>query len=464
MYKLWVIAHREYVAMVGTKAFVFTLVMMPILMFGSLVALPLIQRVTGGKTHTIVVSDGTGELFTFISQAAQARNQAIREGRTESKSIGSAASPRSDKSGFMMESDVWEFIAGPDELTDADRLRFGDQIRDGKIHALVEFPPKLLAAPNLDSEGPANNANPDSAVAKYYSQDALISQVRGWLSAIVSRKLRERRIQQFGLESVDPRIIAMLDSKIELSPNTPMRPSDAAKPTGQSTVDTLVNLFLPFGVMMLMFMVIFMAAQPMLESAMEEKNLRISEVLLGSVSPTQLMGGKLLGNVAGSLVIFVLYGAGGLFLLNMQGLSDRIPYSIVPWFLLFQLLGVLFFSSIFLTVGASVNELKEAQTLLLPVWMVLMAPMMVWFIAVRDPNGIVATTLSFFPPSCPLMMVLRLASGTNVPFWQPWAGAAVMIASTVSMVWISGRIYRTGLLRNEGVRSIAQLVRRSLAK
>ena len=78
MYKLWVIAHREYVAMVGTKAFVFTLVMMPILMFGSLIAMPVIHRVSGGKVYKIVVADGTGQLLEFIKTAAKQRNEATQ--------------------------------------------------------------------------------------------------------------------------------------------------------------------------------------------------------------------------------------------------------------------------------------------------------------------------------------------------------------------------------------------------
>ena len=291
-----------------------------------------------------------------------------------------------------------------------------------------------------------------------------MSGARSWLGALISQKLREVRMEQFGLDKIDPKIFAQIDARVELSPSMPIKVADVGKSDENSVMDSLVNMFLPFGVMMLMFMVILMAAQPMLESAMEEKSLRISEVLLGSVTPSQLMGGKLLGNVAGSLVIFVLYGAGGFFFLNYQGLAGKLPLSVLPWFLLFQLLGVLFFSSIFLTVGASVNELKEAQTLLLPVWLVLMAPMMVWFIAVREPNGIVATTLSFFPPSCPMMMVLRLASGTTVPFWQPPLAAIIMIATTYGMVRLAGRIYRAGLLRNEGVRSISQLLKRTFAR
>ncbi len=468
MFKLWVIAHREYVAMVGTKAFLFTLVMMPILMFGSLLAMPLLNRVSGGKTQKIVVSDGTNQLFADLEKAANQRNETIRSKTSEPPKPNSSKKTKEESGHSFMEqnADIWELVAGPTELSDEERLKFSDQIRNGDIYALVEIPPSFLnptTSPTTE-ESQASETAISTPSAKFYSQDALMSGARGWLSSILSQRLRDARMQHYGIDKIDPKIFAQIDARVELLPCMPIKVSDAGKTDDHSVMDSLVNMFLPFGVMMLMFMVILMAAQPMLESAMEEKSLRISEVLLGSVTPSQLMGGKLLGNVAGSLVIFVLYGAGGLFFLNYQGLADKIPLSVLPWFLLFQLLGVLFFSSIFLTVGASVNELKEAQTLLLPVWLVLMAPMMVWFIAVREPNGIVATSLSFFPPSCPMMMVLRLASGTTVPFWQPPLAAIVMIASTYGIVTLAGKIYRAGLLRNEGVRSVGQLLKRTFLK
>jgi ABC-2 type transport system permease protein len=443
MYKLFVIAHREYVAMVGTKAFLFTL-----------------------------VADGTAQLFETIEQAATQRNEALK--MLSKKDIDRADkkfSGRDSKDSFMnQQADIWLFTEAPNELTEEQRLEYSRQIRNGELYALVEIPKslwddptKLGVAEAVESTGLESTGDTPTVVPKFYSQDALISGTRSWLGFVISQKMRELRIRQFGLTSIAPEVFSQIDAKVELTPNVPIQASDVGKSKDQSPMDSLIAMFLPFGVMMLMFMVILMAAQPMLESAMEEKSLRISEVLLGSVTPSQLMGGKLIGNVAGSLVILVLYGSGGLFLLNSQGLSDKIPASVLPWFLLFQLLGVLFFSSIFLTVGASVNELKEAQTMLLPVWMVLMAPMMVWFVAVRDPNGVVSTTLSFFPPSCPMMMVLRLASGTTVPFWQPPLAAIIMLVSTFLIVRTAGRIYRAGLLRNEGARSITQLLRRSLA-
>jgi ABC-2 type transport system permease protein len=468
MHKLWVIAHREYVAMVGTKAFVFTLVMMPILMFGSLLIMPLVNQVSSGKNRKIVIADATGALFQAIARSASLRNEAIEKlAATEpDESIG-GPSTSANRGGFMGQaSDTWEFSETQAPLTEQQRLELSQRLRSGELYAFVELPDGLLDLPKEPAKSEANEQGEAPlavSIPKFYSQDALINEVRGWLGGVINQEARLTRLKQAGLDNLDPTVFAKIDAKIELAPSLPMQASDKGKSGNTSAMDSLIAMFLPFGVMMLMFMVILMAAQPMLESAMEEKNLRISELLLGSVTPAQLMGGKLLGNVAGSLIIFVLYGSGGLFLLNSQSLTDKLPVSVLPWFLLFQLLGVLFFSSIFLTVGASVNELKEAQSLLLPVWMVLMMPMMVWFIAIRDPNGPVATTLSFFPPSCPMMMVLRLASGTTVPYWQPPLAALIMVVSTYLIVRTAGHIYRAGLLRNEGVRSITQLFRRSFS-
>ncbi|MCF7960711.1 MAG: ABC transporter permease, partial [Pirellula sp.] len=366
MYKLFVIAHREYVAMVGTKAFLFTLVMMPILMFGSIIAMPLINSVSGSKTLKIVVADGTAQLFETIEQAATQRNEALK--MLSKKDIDRADkkfSGRDSKDSFMnQQADIWLFTEAPNELTEEQRLEYSRQIRNGELYALVEIPKSLwddptklgvaeavestglestglestglesagLESTGLESTGLESTGDTPTVVPKFYSQDALISGTRSWLGFVISQKMRELRIRQFGLTSIAPEVFSQIDAKVELTPNVPIQASDIGKSKDQSPMDSLIAMFLPFGVMMLMFMVILMAAQPMLESAMEEKSLRISEVLLGSVTPSQLMGGKLIGNVAGSLVIFVLYGSGGLFLLNSQGLSDKIPASVLPWF------------------------------------------------------------------------------------------------------------------------------------
>ncbi|MFM8324680.1 MAG: ABC transporter permease, partial [Pirellulaceae bacterium] len=208
---------------------------------------------------------------------------------------------------------------------------------------------------------------------------------------------------------------------------------------------------------LMMFMVIFLAAQPMLESAMEEKTLRISEVLLGSVTPTQLLLGKLLGNVAASLLVFAFYATGIAVLLTVMGKTDLLPMRVLPWFIVFQILGVLFFSSIFVAIGASVKELKEAQAMLMPVWIVLLIPMMVWIVVLRDPAGALGVGLSLFPPSAPMINVLRLGSDVQIPIWQPLLGMVFLLLSTLAVIWMAGRIYRASLLRSDSVKSLAQL-------
>jgi ABC-2 type transport system permease protein len=215
--------------------------------------------------------------------------------------------------------------------------------------------------------------------------------------------------------------------------------------------------------MMLMFMVIMMTAQPALETVLEEKSNRIAEVLLGSASPFQLMAGKLLGTVAGSVCILSVYLLGGLGVAWYKDWFEFVPWGLVPWFVAYQILAVLFFNSIFLAIGASVNQLKEAQSLLLPVWLLMALPMFVWFNLVREPNGKLATWLSFFPPSTPLVMTLRLGSQTAVPVWQPIAGFAVMLLATLVGVYLAGRIFRVGILWQGAAPKLRDLARWALS-
>jgi ABC-2 type transport system permease protein len=225
----------------------------------------------------------------------------------------------------------------------------------------------------------------------------------------------------------------------------------------------MAAVFTPFAFMLLMFMVIMLSAQPLLESVLEEKSGRIAEVLLGSVSPFQLMLGKLLGNVAGSLSAVAIYAAGGYALAVYKGWTDFVPWSLVPWFLAFQILAVLLFGSLFLAIGASVTHAKEAQAMLLPVWLLMCVPMMVWLQVVREPNGSLATWLTFFPPSTALVMVLRLASEQATPLWQAWAGLGLLVVTAALVTYLAGRVFRVGILWQGKTPKLRELARWALA-
>ena len=167
---------------------------------------------------------------------------------------------------------------------------------------------------------------------------------------------------------------------------------------------------------------------------------------MGSANARQLMFGKLIGNVCGSLTVFALYAGGALIVAARQGYLEVIPLHVLPYFAIYQILAVLLFSSVFMAIGASVSQLREAQSLLLPVWMVMMFPLMVWIMVVKDPNGSLATTFSFFPPSTPLMMTLRLATGAVIPVWQIVVSMILLIVCTFIGVTAASRIYRVAIL------------------
>ena len=86
-------------------------------------------------------------------------------------------------------------------------------------------------------------------------------------------------------------------------------------------------------------------------------------------------------------------------------------------------------------------------TLLLPVWMVVLLPMFVWFNIVREPNSALATAISMFPPSTPMVMTLRMATGATIPLWQSLLSLVMTVCGTWLGVLAAARIYRQGILR-----------------
>ena len=130
-----------------------------------------------------------------------------------------------------------------------------------------------------------------------------------------------------------------------------------------------------------------------------------------------------------------------------QGYGSHIPLQLIPWFVVYQILAVLLYSSVFMGIAASVTQLREAQTLLLPVWMVVLLPMFVWFNIVREPNSALATAISMFPPSTPMVMTLRMATGATIPLWQSLLSLVMTVCGTWLGVLAAARIYRQGILR-----------------
>src|SRR5205823_2996904 len=122
-------------------------------------------------------------------------------------------------------------------------------------------------------------------------------------------------------------------------------------------------------------------------------------------------------------------------------------------------LAVFMYGSLLMAVGAAAGDLKETQTLQMPIMIVMTLPMLLLGAVVRDPGGTIAVFGSFFPFSTPMLMMARIAAPAGVPWWQPPVGAVLVLATSLACVWAAGRVFRVGLLlQGKGVR-IADLAR-----
>lgn len=447
MSKIFTIAIREYWAMVATKAFLISIIMMPILMFGGIFAMKWLSNVGGVKERKILVYDGTGQLFGPLKMIATELNRELEKAAEEQAS-------ESDNSGFKDREEYLLEQLDASELTDQKRAEISDQIREGEYYAFLEIPDDVIELP---SPGEQAEALKEGKLAGqeilFRSQNSALSTARIWIERSLTDIVTALRLSKL---QIDPEVVKHASQKVNVLGKGLVELDADGNVIQDKQKSELATIFMPFGVMMLMFMVIFLAAQPALESVLEEKNQKIAEVLLGSANPFQLMIGKLLGVVGGSLTVFSVYIVGIVYFASSQDYD--VPFEILPWFIVFQILGVFFFAAMFMAVGASVNQLKEAQSMLLPIWMLMMSPMMVWFIIIRDPNGAIATGMSLFPPATPTTLMLRMATGETVPLWQPFVGLVLMIISTLIVVHIASRIFRIGILWQGKTPSIQEML------
>ncbi|MCE2542547.1 MAG: ABC transporter permease [Acidobacteria bacterium] len=224
------------------------------------------------------------------------------------------------------------------------------------------------------------------------------------------------------------------------------QPSTTVGPDAERRTVTGFNQFLPLAFMVLMFMGILSGGQTMLVSTVEEKSSRVVEVLLSAVSPMELMAGKLLGGVAVSLLTIGLYLAIGLALLVSFSLFGLLDPWLIPYFVIFFLIGFFVIGSLMLAAGAAVNDMREAGQLQAPLMMVVMTPVFFWPAISRSPDSTLAVFLSYLPPVNSFAMLIRMTSTQPPPWWEVWLSIAVGLASVAGAIWIAAKVFRVGLL------------------
>jgi ABC-type Na+ efflux pump permease subunit len=184
----------------------------------------------------------------------------------------------------------------------------------------------------------------------------------------------------------------------------------------------------------------------MLTSTVEEKSNRVIEVLLSSVSPFQLMAGKMIGLGAVSFTLFSVWMAGGFVLIRRNGWEELVDPTTLLYFLAFFVPGFLLYAAIMAALGSLCNDLKEAQNLMTPVMMILVLPLIIMFWVGQNPDHLIARVLSFLPTFTPFLMINRLASAQPPGTLEVIASLLVLIAGILFTVWLAARVFRVGVL------------------
>jgi ABC-2 type transport system permease protein len=212
------------------------------------------------------------------------------------------------------------------------------------------------------------------------------------------------------------------------------------------------NIFTTFAAGLAFIIAIFTSSGYLMQAVVEEKENRTMEIVVTSVSPFQMMAGKIVGIIAVGLTqILAWVGVAVLAVLLMRSQIEWLrAIRLAPGFLGLILLvmapGFVLIAALMATVGATVTEEREGQQVAGLFTLPVMVPY--WFTAqmMGNPNGPLAVGLSLFPLTAPVALTLR-AGFTVVPAWQVALGAGLLCLSALGALWLAGRAFRLGMLR-----------------
>lgn len=399
MYKAWIVARREYLALVATKSFWIGILVAPTMALLAVLASSRQPEPKDFGPNQVVLVDHSGAIRQRLAEAVSG------------KGLNLFAAPN-----------------------DANALEWQDDLRAGKLLAIVEVPSDISG---------------DEPVRIVLENVA--SSVAEWLDVTVQEVIRLERMKRAGLAD---RQVQQVSEPVEVQLERAVAVERA--PVG-TTRD--LSILVPFLTLICIMLGVTTGATPLLQGVIEEKQQRISEVLLGAVSPLQLMTGKLIGTAAvGTTVLGLNLALGGTVMLA-AGLGDQIPVLAVAAAFGTSVLAMLMYGSLCLALGSASSEPKEAQGLLAPLTLLFALPWLSLRTIIDTPSHPFAVGLSLFPLTAPLTMPLRLGVTQTVPDWQIAVSVLLVLLTTLVTVWAASRIFRIGILSQGRLPKLRELAR-----
>ena len=417
MSNIWIVTSREYITRVKKKSFILMTLLTPLLIaaFYGIIIWVSINQSSSVENQNIVVNDYSK----------------IFEDRIENPSDIS-----------------FQFDQG---------ITSNELIENDSINGIVTVPKSF----NIDKP----------LELKYESTSSLSVNNKSRIERAFKEVIRQIKLERVGLQK---NTIDSLNSKVILS----QYKVDEEGNTKKSDIGVITVLGMALAFMIYMF--IFLYGVQVMKGVIEEKTNRIVELIVSTVKPFQLMMGKVLGIALVGLTQLsiwlilssLLSGIIGVIVgINLSDFSNINPSELPPEmsnmnadimqaisafinlplgkifavFLFFFMAGYLFYGALFAAIGSAVDNETDTQQFMLPITLPLVFSFAISFsIVVGDPNGTLATWMSIIPISSPVVMMVRMPF--DPPGWQILLSMATMILSIVGVIWLAGKIYRTGIL------------------
>ena len=471
MRKVLATAAREFKSTALTKAFIFGVIVFPLVILGVIAVVSSLDLFASDKSaiegELAVVDQTRGEVVyraleqqfnpAVQKQIAEERAAALREQAEQLVGAERMANPMAQEMLARIagrEARIELKKLGPD--ADLAEVKARLPVRGSTLLGLIVVGEPTIELPDPNASGiateeagsadPARELAADAVAAlplntyRFFHAAGFDAESRSDIERTVGRAIIRERMDRAGLdaEQVD---------RLNMRPQTRLM---TVTEQGETETAQALQFIVPMAFMMLLWISVMTGGQYLLMSTIEEKSSRVMEVLLSATSPLQLLTGKILGQGLVGLSVLVIYvtlGLAATMQFGGSGIMQQLPFDQLPWLITYFIMAYFLFAALMAAVGSAVTEIREAQSLMGPIMTLLMLPLFLWFLIIDNPNSTFSVVLSYIPFVTPFVMILRVSQTTDpVPMWQVLSATLVGFLGVLIVVWGAVKIFRVGVL------------------
>ena len=414
MKKIITIAKWEFLEKVKTKAFMISLVITPLIIIAFSVLPTLLSNKEELRTKAIGIVDPSGEYFKELTN------------ELESYKIDG------NQPNYVILN-----LASKGKTIDELKSSVDKEVLDHKIegYILIQY------------------ANTDSMSMQFRSENfGSFRDLRRFEEKINKIRVDHELIKN----GIDPEVAGIFQNNVELEQ------IKIEKSGKEGKQDFMVVFFSAFIFILLLMMMVIYSGQMLVRSLIEEKSNRLIEILISSCTPEELLSGKILGLSALGLTQIAIWSLIGISLVGGSIIPPAAFENILPM-LVYFILGFIFYTTIFVGIGAIVTTEQEAQQMTTYVSLVLIMPIVIAISAIQNPDTMVVKVMSYIPLTIPSIMLLRFKVAP-VPVSDIIITLSILIISILVTLKIAAKIFKIGILSYGKRPSIHELIRWSKEK